>query len=136
VSEANVALFRRFTDTANAPDHHEALLTPILSRDFTIENIVTAVTDKTYYGAAGCLEWLHEMTDAFAEGWHCEVETIIAHSDDFVVARLAMIATGARSGAPLSLRWIDVAWFEDGKLARVAGYAHRHEAFKAVGLEP
>jgi hypothetical protein len=107
----------------------------LLAPEFTIENIVTAVTDKTYYGAAGCLEWLNDMTDTFAEGWRCQVEIIIADSDDFVVGRLAFVATGVRSCAPLDLRWIAVAWFREGRVTKMEGYANRHEALKAVGIE-
>jgi len=45
------------------------------------------------------------------------------------------LAHGARSGVPVLLRWANVSWFEGGKIARAAGYAHRREALKAVGLE-
>jgi ketosteroid isomerase-like protein len=75
------------------------------------------------------------MSDAFAEGARHEVEAIVAHGDDFVVGRMAFLGTGARSGAPLRLRWIAVTWFRDGKAIRSEGYAHSHEAFKRLGLE-
>jgi hypothetical protein len=134
MSQANVELFRQAMENVNAPRPDEALAS-LLAADFRIDNIVTAVTDKTYYGAAGCLEWLNEMTEAFAQGWRCEVESILADSHEFVVGGLAFMATGAHSGAPLHLRWIGVAWFRDGKVARMAGYSHRFEALKAVGLQ-
>jgi hypothetical protein len=75
------------------------------------------------------------VADAFAEGVRYEIEGIIADHDDLVVARVAFVGTGAVSGAALHRRWIAVAWFQEGKLARCAGYANRHEALKAVALE-
>jgi ketosteroid isomerase-like protein len=135
VSEENLELIRRVTQIFNVAQRDESSLAPLLTPGFRIDNIVTAVTDKTYLGAAGYIEWWGEMADAFAEGMRFEIEAIIADRDDFVVARLAVAGTGVRSGAPLRLRWIGVVWFQDGKLARCAGYANRHEALKAVGLE-
>jgi ketosteroid isomerase-like protein len=135
VSEENVELIRRVTQIFNVARGDESSLVPLLAPGFRIDNIVTAVTDKTYVGAAGYIEWYDEIADAFAEGMRFEIEAIIADRDDFVVARLAFVGTGVRSGAPLRLPWIGVSWFQDGKLARCAGYANRHEALKGVGLE-
>jgi ketosteroid isomerase-like protein len=137
-----VELFRRLAEVANVPEDTnvpedaESLLAPLLAPEYRIEAVVTAVTDKTYYGAVGCVEWLNDMSDAFAEGARYEVEAIVAHGDDFVVGRVAFVGTGARSGAPLRLRWLTVTWFHDGKATRSAGYANRYEALKAVGLKP
>jgi hypothetical protein len=135
VSQDNLELLRRVTEIFNVARLDESSVAPMLAPGFRIDNIVTAVTDKTYLGAAGYIEWYDDIADAFAEGMRCEIEAIIADRDDFVVARLAFVGTGARSGAPLRLPWIGVAWFQDGKLARCAGYANRHEALKGVGLE-
>jgi hypothetical protein len=132
VSQENVELYRRAIDDMNTTEGvPETLLTP----DFCIENIITAVTDKTYYGASGCREWVKDLSDAFAPGPRLEVEKIIVDRDDYVVGRNAFVGTGARSGAPLRLRWISVLWFDRGKATRAAGYATRSEALKALGLE-
>ena len=135
MSHENVELLRRVTRIFNAAQGDESLFAPVLAPGFRIDNIVTAVTDKTYHGAAGCIEWFGDMADAFEEGARYEIEAIIADRDDFVVARFAFLGVGVRSGAPLHLRWIGVTWSRDGKLTRAAGYANRHEALKAVGLE-
>ena len=135
MSQENVDLVRRMTEVANITPADASLFEPLLAPDYRIENTVTAVTDRTYYGAAGCVEWLNDMSDAFAAGARYEIETILAEGDDFVVTRMAFVGKGARSGAPLRLRWITVSWLHDGKVARSAGYAHRGEALKAVGLE-
>jgi ketosteroid isomerase-like protein len=108
----------------------EALLGP----NFRLENVVTAVTDRTYHGVAGVREWMRETFDGFEEGARYEVEKILADGDDFVVGRVAIVGSGARSGAPLQLRWTNVFWFQGGKATRGAGYATRREALKAVGL--
>lgn len=131
MSQENVELFLRGAEAINARDVPGALLAP----DFRIENIITAVSDKTYHGAAGVREWLSDTFDAFAEGARYEVEEIIDDGDDFVVARVALLGNGARSGAPLHLRYVTVAWYTDGKATRAASYANRHEARKAIGLE-
>jgi|SRR5271156_1290392 len=131
MSHENVDLFLRVADAINAREVPDALIAP----DFHIENIVTAVSDKTYHGAAGAREWLSDTFDAFAEGARYEVEEIVADGDDFVVARIALVGSGARSGAPLQLRFVTAAWYSDGKAMRAASYANRHEALKAVGLE-
>lgn len=49
MSHENVDLFLRVADAINAREVPDALIAP----DFHIENIVTAVSDKTYHGAAG-----------------------------------------------------------------------------------
>jgi hypothetical protein len=133
VSRENVELMQRITEAASAPDPGPRLA-PLLAPGYYIENIVTAITDKTYYGVDGCLEWWDHMVEAFAPGPRYELEEIIAQNDDLVVARMAFIGAGAQSAAPLELRWISTTWFEDGKATRSAGYAHRKEALEAVGL--
>lgn len=100
-----------------------------------MENTATAVTDKTYRGAAGVREWISDFFDAFDEGAHHEIEEIVADGDDFVVSVVRIVGRGARSGAPLTLRWVNVTWFHQDKMVRAVGYLSRREALKAVGLE-
>jgi ketosteroid isomerase-like protein len=136
VSQENVELFRRIIDAANLPtDEIEGVLAPLLVPGLRMDNATTAVTDKTYYGVEGCLQWRADLAEGFAPGVRHEVEGILAHGEEFVVGRHALIGTGARSGAPLQLRWITVMWFEDGKASRTVGYNTRKEALRAVGLE-
>lgn len=130
MSQENVEIYRRITAAFDAREVPEALLAP----EFRMENIVTAVSDKTYWGVAGVREWISEAFDVLAEGTRLVVEEIIADGDEFVVGRVALVGSGTHSGAPLHLRWISVGWFSDGKATRNAGYATRHEALKAVGL--
>jgi ketosteroid isomerase-like protein len=135
VSEENVEIFRRMTEAAHVPEPNEATIAPFIAPDYRIENVVTAVSDKTYHGAAGCLEWWRDLSDTFAAGARYELEAIIAETDDLVVGRMAIAGSGARSGARLRLRWINVTWFEDGNVTRSVGYANRHEALEGGGLE-
>jgi ketosteroid isomerase-like protein len=133
VSQENVELVRRMlaaTDTDDVAKH----LAPLLAPDYRIENIVTAVTDKTYHGVPGCLEWMRDMSDAFAPGARYELEAVIADTDELVVTRMAFVGTGAHSGAELRLRWITVTWCDAQRIYRSVGYANRHQALKAVGL--
>ncbi len=75
------------------------------------------------------------MFEAFDEDSHFETEEILAEGEDFVVARTRVVGHGARSGVPVTLRWVSVTWCRDAKLARTAGYPTRREALEAVGLE-
>ena len=86
-------------------------------------------------GVAGVREWIRDAFDVLAEGTRFMVEEIIADGDEFVIGRVALVGSGALSGAPVHLRWISVGWFSDGKATCCVGYASRREAFKAVGLE-
>jgi ketosteroid isomerase-like protein len=99
-----------------------------------MENVVTAISDKTYHGASGIREWFNDSFDG-VEGARFQLEHVIADGANFVVARTAISGMGARSGAPLHLAWISVVWFADGKITRTTGYTNRHDALKAVGLE-
>jgi ketosteroid isomerase-like protein len=99
------------------------------------ENTSTAVTDKTYYGAAGVREWISDFFDAFDPDARHEIEEVIATGEDFVVAVVRISGRGARSEAPLTLRWVNVTRFEGGKMASATGYLSRHDALSAVGVE-
>jgi ketosteroid isomerase-like protein len=136
VSQQNVEVFRRIIDAANLPtDEIEDVLRPLLVPGLRMDNATTAVTDKSYYGIEGCLEWRADLAEGFAPGVRHEVEEILADTDDLVVGRQAVVGMGASSGAPLRLRWVTVMWFEDGRASRTVGYTTRREALKAVGLE-
>ena len=131
MSQENVERYRRSIAALDAREVPEDLLAP----EFRMENVVNAVTDKTYEGQAGVREWITDTFDGVTEGTRFEIEEIIADGDDFVAGRVALVGSGARSGAPLHLRWIAVVWFSDRKMTRCVGYARRREALRAVGLE-
>lgn len=131
MSRANVELAHRYEAALNARKVPDGLL----ASDFVMVNAETAVTDKSYHGAAGVIEWTKDIFEAFASGARFEIERVVAEGDDFVVAVCRIGGVGARSGVPLLLRWATVFWIRDGKLARVAGYMRRREALEAVGLE-
>lgn len=136
MSEQHVELFRRIIDAANLPDDEIAgVLEALLVPGARMDNATTAVTDRTYYGVEGCLQWRADLAEGFAPDVRFEVEEIVAEGDGFIVGREALSGTGAASGAPLRLRWITVMWFEDGRMSRTVGYNTRREALRAVGLE-
>jgi ketosteroid isomerase-like protein len=131
VSEQSVELAYHYGAALNAREVPDGLLTP----DFVMVNAETAVTDKTYTGGRGVMEWIEDTFEAFDTAARFEIEKVVAYSDEFVVTMNRITGTGARSGAPLLIRWAAVFWIRDGKLARVVGYVRRREALKAVGLE-
>jgi ketosteroid isomerase-like protein len=126
-----VELAYRYGAALNAREVPDGLLAP----DFLMVNAETAVTDKTYAGVRGVIEWTEDIFEPFDSAARFEIERVVADSDEFVVTLNRISGVGARSGAPLTFRWAAVFWVRDGKLARVVGYLRRREALKAVGLE-
>ena len=57
----------------------------LLAPGFRMENIVTAISDKTYHGAPGIREWFGDSFDG-VEGARFQLEHVIADGDDFVSA--------------------------------------------------
>ena len=135
MSRENIDLHERGVEALNARVLSDELAAETLVPGFRIENAATAVTDKTYYGAEGIREWVRDIFEGLDEDARYETEEILADGEDFVVARVRLVGHGARSGAPVKLRWVSVTWYQDGKTTRSVGYRRRLEALKAVGLE-
>jgi len=135
MSQENIDIHERGIAAINAREPSDELFEELCAPGFRMENASTAVSDKTYYGAEGLREWMSDFFDAFQDGARYETEEILEDGEDFVVARMRLVGHGARSGAPLVLRWVNVTWFQDGKMTRGAGYLRRREALEAVGLE-
>ncbi len=134
MSRKNVEIYERGRAALNAREISDPLAEELLAPEFRMENTSTAVTDKTYVGAEGVREWIRDRFEAFDQNSRYETEQVLAQGDDFLVARNRIVGHGARSGAPVTLRWVSVVWFHDGKMTRIAGYLRRHEALEAVGL--
>jgi ketosteroid isomerase-like protein len=134
MSQENVETYQRGVAGVNGRDFSDALFAEICTPDFRMENTSTAVTDKTYHGAQGVREWINDFFEAFGDDTRYENVEIIAQADDYVVSVVRLVGQGARSGAPLELRWVAVTWFEGAKMSRGVGYLSRREALKAVGL--
>jgi ketosteroid isomerase-like protein len=132
VATGNLELVHRYGAALNA----RAVPSDLLAPGFVMLNAVTAVTDKSYEGAAGVVEWTADVFEAFDRGARFEIEQVVAEGPDFVVTVNRIDGTGARSGAPLLFRWASVFWLRDGRVARVVGYLRRREALEAVGLAP
>jgi ketosteroid isomerase-like protein len=130
MSKESVDLAYTYGAALNRREVPEGLLAP----GFFMVNASTAVTDKTYHGGPGVLEWATDMFEAFDESARFEIEHVLADGEDFAVTMNRIAGTGVRSGAPLVLRWPAVFWCQDGKLVRVVGYLRRREALRAVGM--
>lgn len=129
MSQENVDLVLDCAAAINARQVPSELLAP----DLRLENVSTAVTDKTYRGVEGFGEWISDFFDVLDEDARHEAEPI-AVGEHYVVAKLRIVGHGAGSGAPVDMRWYGVMWIRDRKLAHVVGYATRREALEAVGL--
>jgi hypothetical protein len=135
VSEENVEVMQRLADALSLHEPTEEDFAPLVTPHYTVQNVRTAVTDKTYLAAAGILQWRNDLIDVFAEDVRIEGD-FVADGVDFVVTRTRIVGKGAGSEAPLTLRFAGVHWFEGGRVRRTVGYARVSEALKAVGLEP
>lgn len=128
MSRENVDLVRRCVAAVN-----ERAVPDEIAPDFRMENVATAVTDRTYYGREGFREWIRDFFDVLDEEARHEAVPIES-GDNYVIAKLRIVGRGAGSGAPVDLRWYGVMWIRDGKVTRAVGYASRREALRAVGL--
>ncbi len=129
MSQENVEILLRAVAAINAREVPEHLLAP----DFRIENVSTAVTDKTYHGSEGARQWMSDFFDVLGEDARHEAEPIEV-GDDYVVSKLRIVGRGSSSGAPVDMRWYGVMWIREGKITRAVGYPNRRQALEAVGL--
>ena len=83
MSQENIELHERAIETLNARALSDELAAETLAPGFRIENAVTAVTDKTYYGAEGVREWFRDIFEGLDEDARYETEEILADSEDF-----------------------------------------------------
>ena len=134
MSQRTIELHNRGVAAIDARELSDELFEELCDPDLRMENTSTAVTDKTYHGAEGVREWISDFFDAFAEDARYETEEIVADGDDFVVSVVRIVGRGARSGAPLTLRWVNVNWLHGDKLTRAVGYLSRREALRSGGL--
>jgi ketosteroid isomerase-like protein len=134
MSQENIDLYMQAADAINARQISDELAERVLAPGFRMENLSTALTEKTYHGAAGAREWIRETFEVVDDSARYEVEEILAEGEDFIVARVGIVGHGARSGVPVAMRWVTVLWFQDGKMTRACGYLGRREALTSVGL--
>jgi len=122
-----MALLHRLVDAINADSVPRGLLTD----DFELKNATTAVTDATYHGYDGALQWRRDLFDVVEEGRYV-LDEILATGPDYVAFANSIVGRGRLSGAPVELRWASVLWFRDGRIARAEGYNSRRAALEAV----
>ena len=126
--EGNIEIALRWIEAVNAREVPEEVLAP----DVRLENVITAVTDRTYRGADGFRQWFSDffevLDDARYEG------EVIEAGDDYVVGKARFVGRGSVSGAPVEMPYYGVLWIRDGKVTRAVGYPTRREALEAVGL--
>jgi ketosteroid isomerase-like protein len=131
VSQENVMLAYRYGDALNAREVPDGLLAP----GFVMVNADTAVTEGTFHGAEGVIQWTRDILDLVEEDSPFFIEEIVAHHDDVVVATVGIEGIAERSRMPIAFRWAAAFWCSDGRLTRVVGYLKLQQALQAVGLE-
>jgi ketosteroid isomerase-like protein len=130
MSEENVEIVRKAIDTISARELPEDLIAP----DIQLQNARTAVSDNLYVGYDGLRKWQEDFFGVMDKEARLEVEEVIASGEDCVVMTLRLVGQGAKSGAPLELRWQSVFWLREGRVTRSNGYGSRREALEAAGL--
>ena len=115
-------------EAVNAREVNEALFTD----DFELVNVSNALTDKTYRGASGAREWLHDFFDVLDENARFEITEIVETGEDYLVVHNRLVGTGSASGVPFEMAWFSAWWFRDGRMARGVGYGSRGAALAAV----
>jgi ketosteroid isomerase-like protein len=128
MSGENVEVLRRLVDGINA----DAIPPDLIADGFELRNATTAVTDATYFGYEGGLQWRRDLFDVVDDARYV-LDEILAEGDDYVVVSNRVLGRGSASGAPVELRWASIFWFRNGRIARVVGYERRREALAAVG---
>jgi ketosteroid isomerase-like protein len=131
MSRENLELVNRYVVALNEREVPDDLLAP----GFVMVNASTAVTDGTYHGASGVIQWTRDIFETLDADSRLLIERIEAEEDDHVVATVRIDGTGARSEMPFQFRWSTVFSCSEGKLTRVVGYLQLSEALEAVGLE-
>jgi hypothetical protein len=134
VSKEKVEIIRGLLDVLNLHEPTEEDFAPWVTPDYDVQNVRTEVTDKTYRGTVGILQWRNRPIDVFAEDVRFEGD-VVADGSDFVVVRMAVVGRDASSGAPLTLRFAGVHWFEDRSIRHTVGHARVSGALDAAGLE-
>src|SRR5690348_16187002 len=100
MSQENIDLVYRYGDALNAREVPDGLLAP----GFVMVNVVTAVTDGSFHGAAGVIDWTRDILDVVEEERPFFVERILADEDDFVVATVGIQGTAEQSRVPVAFR--------------------------------
>ena len=89
-----------------------------------------------YEGREGLKDFWREFIEEPWSELELEVERAELLPDGRVIAQLRFCGTGRGSGAEVTVRYVHVAEFREGELARVDGFREWHEALAAAGEEP
>jgi hypothetical protein len=90
-----VDLAYRYGVALNAREVPDDLLAP----GFFMVNAETAVTDKTYYGAAGVIEWIRDLFEVWDASARFEIFRVVADGEE---PRATQVSTGVSGRCPHS----------------------------------
>ena len=91
MSQDTVKLAYGYREALNAREVPDGLLAP----DFVMVNAETEVTEKTYAGVSGVVEWTQDIFEAFDATARFEIEHVVADGDEFVVTLNRIVGVGA-----------------------------------------
>jgi ketosteroid isomerase-like protein len=131
VPETSGEVVRRWTSRAGAGE----LWPELCDEDIVIENVAGFPITGPYRGHAGLQQWWDDLADAFEE-LRIEVDELVELDEERVLTTQRLVGRFAKTGIEVDTPWASVISVRDGKIVRMAGYASKARALRALGLEP
>jgi ketosteroid isomerase-like protein len=92
------------------------------------------VEGQVYRGRDEYRQWLYHDLPEIWEDFHAEELEFEDAGEGRVIASGYVVGTGRGSGAEVRVPFSQLAWFRDGKVARIDGFMSREGAREAAGL--
>ena len=127
VERHNADMLHRLVEAAGRKDYQAVLV----DLDPEVEIDDTDIPEAT--GGDSFLEWVARWDEAW-ESWRIEDLETRAAGDDRAIALFQMVARGKGSSVELTRPDALVAWFRDGKVAKLGYYNDQALALQAAGL--
>ena len=127
MSEENVEIARRFTETVARGDYEGAAA--MLAPDFTVDDtdIPESTSTDSFY------EWVGRWDAAF-ESWRIEDIEVRAITEDRTLSLFRIYARGRSSRVELSRDDAVITEFRDARIVRIVYYNNHTQALEAAGL--
>jgi len=131
VSRENVEHFRRINDAYNRRDIEGFL--EYCDPDIEFRSTFSDLGGGVYHGHHGMREWHREQEEAWDAAIWSQPEAFF-DLGDWTVMFNVLGGRGSYSGAGVERREALVAQWRDGRIVRLAAYADREAALRAVGV--
>ncbi|MEK6326170.1 MAG: nuclear transport factor 2 family protein [Actinomycetota bacterium] len=134
MSQENVEVVREAVDAVNRGDSDAFIACLRPDVEWEESGDVLPGLRGVHRGWAEVRKWFDEAVLELWESLHLEVEEITDARDGCVFLELVMTTRGRASGVETQLRFWQVFWLTDGKVARRQRFGARDEALAAARL--